>query len=175
MRKPKHLFFSLCIILFTLCTRAQNHSTTIKAQALDMAKALIRNDFTTFVKYMHPRIIDYAGGKENMKVKMDSAYQAMKRFNIRFKKYWIDNPGQVLEYKDQLQAVLPVSTTLVTPLGEVTAETSVIVTSNDNGKNWWFIDTNVYHADKLKGILPDLSPRLVIPPQKKPKFGPAEN
>ena len=80
-----------------------------------------------------------------------------------------------MEYKDQLQAILPVSTTLVTPLGEVTAETSVIVTSDDNGKNWWFIDTNVYHADKLKGILPDLSPRLVIPPQKKPRFGPAEN
>ena len=48
----------------------------------------------------------------------------------------------------------------------------MIVISPDKGKNWWFIDTNVYKVDKLKTILPDISPKLVIPPQKKPKFVP---
>jgi len=175
MEKIKRLLRALPIFLFSVSAQAQNYNTTIKVQAMDMANALIKNDFNVFVKYMHPNIIAFAGGKENMRAKMDSAYRAMKRFNVRFKRYWIGTPDEMVKYKNQFQAVLPESTTLITPLGELTAETSMIVISNDGGKNWWFIDTNVYKADKLKNILPDLSPKLVIPPQKKPKLVAVEN
>ena len=165
----KFIFLSISVFIFSP-SKAQNLSTTIKVQAMDMASALMKNDFTTFVKYMHPNIIAYAGGKDKMKTKMDSAYETMQLFGVSFKRYWIGTPGEIVEYKDQLQAVLPESTTMKTPLGELTAETSVIVISPDKGKNWWFIDTNVYKADKLKNILPDISPKLIIPPQKKPKL-----
>ena len=74
-----------------------------------------------------------------------------------------------------MQAVLPVSTTLKTALAEITAETTLIVISNDKGKNWWFIDTNVYDIDSLKNILPDLSTELIIPARKKPKIVPVAN
>jgi hypothetical protein len=175
MKKIKLLLFSIGVILLSLGTEAQNLSTTIKVQAMDLGNAVIRNDFNSFVKYMHPNIIAFAGGKENMKTKMDSAYQMMKQFNVTFKRYWIGNPGEIVKYKNQLQAVLPESTILKTPLGELTAETSMIVISNDGGKNWWFTDTNLYNLEKLKNILPDLSPKLVIPPRKKPKLVPTQN
>jgi hypothetical protein len=175
MRTIKALLFSTGIIFLSLCTEAQNLSTTIKVHAMAMGNAVIRNDFNSFVKYMHPNIIAFAGGKEKMKTKMDSAYQMMKQFSVTFKRYWIGNPSEIVMYKNQLQAVLPESTILKTPLGELTAETSMIVISNDNGKNWWFIDTNVYNSEKLKNILPDLSPKLVIPPRKKPKLVPIRN
>ena len=175
MKKIKFLLFSIAVILISLCTEGQNLSTTIKVQGMDMATAFMKNDFNTFVKYMHPNIIAFAGGKETMKTKMDSAYRFMKLFGVTFKRYWIGDPGEIVNYKNQFQAVLPQSTTLKTPLGELTAETSWIVISNDDGKNWWFIDTNVYKADKLKNILPDLSPKLVIPPNVKPRLVSIEN
>jgi hypothetical protein len=171
--RPFVLLFG--IFIFSLCADGQNLSTTIKVQAMDMAKALMQNDFATFSKYMHPNIISFAGGKENMKTKMDSAYAAMKLFGVSFKKYWIGSPGEIINYKGELQAVLPESTVMKTPLGELTAETSMIAISTDKGKNWYFIDTNVYKADKIKSILPDISPKLIIPPQKKPKLVPNEN
>lgn len=175
MKSIQRLLIIILVIHFSLFVEAQNLSTTIKVQAMDMGDAFIKNDFNTFVKYMHPNIVAFAGGKVEMKSKMDSAYQMMKQFNVKFKRYWIGSPGEVVKYKNQLQAVLPQVTTMITPLGELTAETSMIVISNDNGKNWWFIDTNVYKADKLKNILPHLSPALVIPPRKKPKLVPLEN
>jgi hypothetical protein len=171
----KSLLFTTCIALTSLCSDAQNLPTTIKVQAMDMATALMKNDFSSFVKYMHPNIVAFAGGNEKMKAKMDSAYQTMTRFGAGFKRYWIGDPGEIVKHNNQLQAVLPESTTLQTPLGMLTIETSMIVISPDNGKNWWFIDTNVYRADKLKNILPDLSPKLVIPPRKKPRLAPADN
>jgi len=77
---------------------------------------LMKNDFTTFIKYMHPNVIAYAGGKEQMKTKMDSVYSAMKLFGVAFKRYSIGSPGEIVSYKDQLQAVLPEITTIKTPL-----------------------------------------------------------
>ena len=175
MKQLKFSIFFTGVILLSLCTIAQNRSTTIKVQAMDMATALMKNDFNSFVKYMHPNIVAFAGGKEKMRAKMDSAYQSMKMFGLRFKRYWIGDPGKIIPYKNQLQGVLPVSTTLVTSLGEVTIETSMIVISNDSGNNWWFIDTNVYREDLLKEALTDISPELVLPPRKEPKLVPIKN
>ena len=163
------------VIFLSPPINAQNLSTTIKVQAMDMATAFMKNDFKTFARYMHPGIIAFAGGEEQMKLKMDSAYKVMKRFGITFKKYWIGNPGKIISHKNQLQAVLPESIAMKTPLGDMITETTMIVISNDKGKNWWFIDTNVYKADKLKEILPELSPELVIPAGKKPRLVPVSN
>lgn len=172
MKIINRVLFLIGFIVLTQPLKAQHLPTTIKVQAMDMGNAFIKNDFNTFVKYMHPNIIAFAGGKDKMKLKMDSAYQMMKQFDINFKRYWVGSPGEIISYKNQLQAILPQTTTLKTSMGEVTAETSMVVISMDKGKNWWFIDTNVYGAEKLKNILPHLSPKLVIPPRKKPKLVP---
>jgi len=174
MKSVKHLLLIVLFFSIVRCADAQNLPSVIKVQAMEMGNAFIKNDFNNFVKYMHPNIITFAGGKEQMKIKMDSAYSAMKQFGVTFKRYWIGNPSEIITYKNQLQAVLPQSTTLLTPFGELTAETAMIVISNDKGKNWWFIDTNVYRADKLKEVLPGLSPQLVIPARKKPKLEPVK-
>ena len=168
-------FLFISIAIFSLSANGQNLATTIKVQAMDMASAFMKNDFKTFSKYMHPSIIEFAGGKGKMKTGMDSAYAAMKLFGVSFKRYWIGSPGKIINYKNQLQAVLPASTIMKTPLGELTAETSMVAISTDKGKSWYFIDTNVYKAEKIKTVLPDISPELVIPPQKKPKLVPNEN
>ena len=103
---------------------------------------------------------------------MDSARAAMKQFDIKFKKILIGNPGDIISYKGHLQCVIPQTTTMETVLGELEAETSLIAISPDKGENWYFVDTNVYKVDKIKGVLPGLSPDLKIPPQNPPKFTP---
>src|SRR5436189_5875702 len=116
MNISKLILFSGAIAIASLHARTQNLATTIKVQAMDMATAFMKNDFPGFIKYIHPNIIAYAGGKEKMKTAMDSAYDAMKLFGVTFKRYWIGNPGAIVDYKGQLQAVLPESTTIKTPL-----------------------------------------------------------
>lgn len=168
----KKLITFLFILLLAFNSSAQNLATTIRVQGMEMGNALIKNDFNSFIKFMHPGIIEFAGGRERMKSKMDSAYLAMKQFGVSFQRYWIGIPGPIIEHNNQLQAILPQGTTMKTPFGIVTAESSLLVISNDKGKSWWFIDTNVYKTDKLKSILPDLSPKLAIPSMKKPKIEP---
>src|SRR5262245_10531838 len=125
--------FLLSAVFLSSTANGQNLSTTIKVQAMDLGSALMKNDFEAFVKYMHPNVIAYAGGKEKMKAKMDSAYAAAKLFGVSFKRYSIGSPGEIVSYKDQLQSVLPEITTIKTPMGELTVETSMIVISPDGG------------------------------------------
>ena len=171
----RNITFALAVCFFTFQVYSQNLKTTIKIQAMDMAGALVKNDFNSFSRYMHPKVIEIAGGKQKLKNNMDSADAMMKQFGMEFKKIVIGHPGEIITYKEQLQCVVPQSTNMKIPLGELYVETSLIAISMDKGKNWYFIDTNVYKADKLKTALPDLSPKLVIPPQKEPKFTPIEN
>ena len=168
----KNILITGLIVLLAFQSMEQPIQTTIKTQALDMARSLIRNDFNAFSKYIHPAILEMAGGRENLKNNMDSANSAMKQFGVQFKKILIGNPGAVISYQNQLQCVVPENTDMLTPMGEINLETSLIAISTDQGKNWYFIDTNVYKADKLKKVLPGLSPNLVIPPQKQPEITP---
>jgi len=173
--KPLYKIFLTCVFCISL-THAftQNLETAIKIQAMDMAKALVKNDFVAFAEFVHPSIIAYTGGREKLKSNIDSAASAMKQFGVQFKKILIGNPGPIIEYKGQLQSVVPQTTTMQSILGDLEAETSLIAISMDKGKRWYFIDTNVYKADNLKKVLPDLSPTLQIPPQKQPKFTPKQ-
>jgi hypothetical protein len=168
----KKIWVAGLITLTTYQNFGQDIQTTIKTQALDMARALIRNDFNAFSKYIHPAILEMAGGREKLKNDMDSANSAMKQFGVQFKKILIGNPGVVISYQNQLQCVVPENTDMLTPMGEINLETSLIAISADQGKNWYFIDTNVYRVDKLKKVLPGLSPGLVIPAQKQPEITP---
>jgi hypothetical protein len=168
----KQIVALILLGIITPAAEAQNLQTAIKIQAMEMAKSLIKNDFASFIRYLPPKIIEFAGGKEKLKLKMDSADAAMKQFGVSFKKILIGNPGEIISYEKQLQCIVPQSTTLQSVLGEMQAETSLIAISTDNGKNWYFVDTNAYKADKLKSVLPGLSPDLIIPAQQPPKFIP---
>ena len=171
----KQFLLIILVSISSISVQSQNLRTTIKIQAMDMARALIADDFNAFSKYIHPNIMQYAGGKAKLKSAMDSAAIAMKQFSVSFKKILIGDPGEVINYKKQLQCVVPESTDMLSPLGTMHLETSLVAISLNNGKDWYFIDTNVYRADKLKTTLPDLSPNLMIPPQQKPTFTPNEN
>ena len=168
--KKSLLLIVYCLLGFAAV--AQNHSTTIKIQAMEMAKSLLKKDFTTFAKYMHPKVIEMAGGKEKLLQRMDTANSAMTQFGAEIKKILIGHPAAVVNYKNELQTTLPQTTELQTGFGNVTLETTIIAISTNGGKNWYFIDTSIYNVKEVKKSLPNISPDLVIPRPKEPKFVP---
>lgn len=174
MRKTLSFFFLSALMLLAFSATAQNIATNMKVNAMDMGRALTSNDFNSFIKYIHPKAIELGGGKQNMQSKMDTVYQGMKRFGAYFKNYSIGHPGEIVEHKKELQALIPQSMTVKSPWGEVTTETTLIAFSNDKGKSWIFFDTMVASADEIKKLFPELSPKLKIPPRKKPKITPAD-
>lgn len=168
----KYAILSIAITISSLHATAQNLESNIKVQALEMVRALLKSDFETFAKYIHPKALAMAGGKEKLIQRMDTANIMAKQFGAEISKILVGNPGKIISYKETLQATLPQTTEMKSGFGNITLETTLIAISTNGGKNWYFIDTSLYHTDDLRKSLPELSPELVIPPLKKPVFIP---
>jgi ketosteroid isomerase-like protein len=162
-------------VFYCFAAKAQQPlSTAIKTQAIDMGKALINNDIASFQKYMHPNVIEASGGAEKIKSIMDTAFKMFKTFGGQIKKITYGNPGEIVSHKKELQAVFPQSTEVSTSFADITLESTFIAISYDKGKNWYFIDANMYKSALLKDKLPELSHKLIIPPQSQPKITPKQ-
>lgn len=149
---------------------AQQFSSKIKMSAIEMSRALIGKKSNVFLQFMHPSMVKLAGGKAQLSVITDSALTVFEQFGGKITKINYGNPSEVVEYKKIMQAVLPQSTFLTSPLGDVELSSSLIAISNDKGESWTFIDTSLFGIEKIKSVMPDISPKLVIPKAVSPKF-----
>lgn len=166
----RKILLYLIFSFLSIAMYSQNHETVIKTQAMEMAKAMLKKDYDNFIKYAHPKLVELGGGKEKMRPFMDTLTNRMKSFGAEIKKITIGHPYKVIAYKKELQSTLPQTTEVSFLSGFIIVESTLIAISQDGGKNWYFIDTNFYGEKKLKEALPDLSPELVIPPQKRPRI-----
>jgi hypothetical protein len=168
--------FQVFIFLFTLAFHgtAQSSTTVVKAQALEMGKALVNGDAKTFAKYMLPEMISAGGGEEKVNMAMDSMFTVFKSFGGNVKKITYGNPGNIISYKKELQTTVPQTTEVTSPIADVVFSSTLVAISRDNGKNWYFFDTSMGRVNQLKDKLPNLSPDLVIPPPQQPVITPKE-
>ena len=165
----------LVIVFLAACYIApaqQGLETTIKIQAMDMAKALLAKDVEKVVQYLPPKLVEASGGKAKVLTVRDSLNKFMQQFGAEVKKVTIGNPGKIITYKNQLQSTLPQITQVTFMQSNITMESTLIAISEDKGAHWYFVDTNIYRSKKLREALPDLSPDLVIPPMKQPQITP---
>jgi hypothetical protein len=172
MKKPAIIFIFTSIIYLGLT--AQPMPTVIKTQAIEMGKALVNNDLPGFQQYMHPEIIKQAGGAEKMKVMADSAISLLRKFGGAITRISYGNPAIILTHKKELQTTLPQTTFITTAFADIELESTLVAISQDKGKHWYFIDTQLYGSDNLRQKLPALSPELVIPAPQKPRMIPKE-
>src|SRR5450432_114133 len=169
--KKKFVFLSAIIVLLQVIhAYSQQYETAIKAQALDMVRAIVAKDVDKLVTYMPPKLVAEAGGKDKLLMARDTLNKYMKQFGAEIKKITIGNPGKIITYKNQLQTTVPQTTEMKVMASTAIFESTLIAISEDKGKHWYFADTSIYRGDKLKSSLPELSPDIVIPPMKPPKI-----
>src|SRR6187397_726119 len=118
----KKVFFTIVFFCFSVVLFAQTQSVVIKTQAMEMARALLKKDYSTFAHYIHPDILKKAGGQEKLVEKMDTINAKSKEFGAEIKKVVIGNPGPIINYKNELQCVVPQTTEMQTVFGKLELE-----------------------------------------------------
>lgn len=149
---------------------AQATPSAIKAAAIEMGNALVKKNSERFLSYMHPSMFKLAGGKEKLRVISDSALKVFEQFGGKVSRIAYGNPSEIISHKKTLQSVISQTTTLSSFIGDAELSYSLIAISNDNGKSWTFIDTNMFGIKQIKSAMPDISPSLVIPKAAPPKI-----
>ncbi len=155
------------LLLFNTYALAQNQQTIIKTEALKMARALAALDLETYASYCWPELVNDPRTKEMLKKGVDSVEKYRKQFGLRMKSIIIGNPSAVEKHKGVMQCTIPQNLTVEAFLGSITTESILIALSTD-GKQWYFADANLFKNTDAKSKLPELSPKLLIPPTKAP-------
>jgi hypothetical protein len=162
----KHLF-SLFLICFSATVFAQNQQTIIKTEALKMARALAAMDLETYASFSWPELVSDPKNKQLIKQAVDSADKYRKQFGIKVKSIIIGNPSTVIKYKGVMQCTIPQTLTVEALMGSIETENTLVALSKD-GKKWYFVDAVLFNKKDAKTMLPELSPEITIPPQKRP-------
>jgi hypothetical protein len=159
-----------CFLLSLSSTLNAQHTSTIKTAAMDMGNALAQKNSKKLISYMHPVMIELAGGEEQLQVISDSALTVFEQLGGKVSKISYGNPGEVVNHKKILQSVIPQTMTLTSFIADIELSTSLIAISEDSGKSWRFIDTNLFNIKQIKSAMPEISPSLVIPKSTPPKI-----
>lgn len=162
------IFIGIFLLLSSVASG--QHATTIKAAAIEMGNALAQKNSKKFIDYQHPVMIELAGGEDQLRSISDSALKVFEQLGGRVSKINYGNPSEVVSHKKVLQSVIPQTLTLTSFIADIEIATSLIAISEDGGKNWRFIDTNLFSVKEIKSAMPELSPALVIPKSTPPKI-----
>lgn len=175
MIKTMKTFVLILILQLGYTAMGQDRlESVVKQQALEMGKAMVNGDSRNFSRYMLPELLEAGGGAEKVAATIDSMFAMFKSFGGSVKKITYGNPGRIIKFGKELQTTLPQTTEVTSSIADVEFTGTLVAVSRDKGKSWYFYDTSMGRAEKLRDKLPNLSPDIVVPPMKEPKITPKE-
>ena len=166
---------SITFILFYLTTsigqkKTLDHSIKIKEEAEMMCQFLLKKDYNSFIKFTYPKLVVKMGGKEKMVEQISKEFKKMNADGFDFLNLTLGNPSEIITLNKELQCTLPQNIEMKVTGGSLVSQSTLIAISNNDSKNWYFIDTSGKDIKTMKSFFPNLSEKLVIPIQDKPTF-----
>lgn len=171
MKQVAILFFFL--LNLALCygqVDSSDNSAVIKKQVETMGQYLLKHDFNSFCAFTYPETVKMLGGKQNMIALMEKGIHEMNADGIDFLNFTFGEPSTVINVGDELQCTISQTIILKVPDGKLASQSTLIAISIDGGKYWYFVDTAGKDIQTMKKVLPNLSDKLILPPQMQPVF-----
>ena len=168
------LMYMFCVAWGHSQPKLPAESTSLTArmqeQANTMGQAFLKGDYQTFAKYTYPALLRAMGGASRMAATLTQTINDMQAKGMSFNSVVVDSPTKIVKSSNELQCTLQQHTTVKLPNGRAVATSTLIAISEDNGQNWFFVDTSNKDASAMRKALPNLSTAIIIPPQQKPVF-----
>jgi hypothetical protein len=165
MRKS---LITICLFLVSTLSKSQTDSASlipgIKAAADSMTTAFRNKDFHTFAHFNNIRLMDMLGGESGFVEFMEKQMALLKDVSFTEMK-----PGRiirVLAYSGTHQCIIEQLSEIKMEGLVVSSISHLVGLSPDGGKSWRFADANNGTKEEFAGIMPELSPDLIIPKKK---------
>lgn len=164
--------FLIFFVLINTALAAQINAdakANVVAQAKTMAKHLIDLNYSEFIKFTYPTVVEKMGGYDKMLTLLKDGSKGLLGDGVKISAIEVGQPSDFIVEGSELQCTVPKVTEMETPEGVLVSNGTLIAISKDNGLNWYYVDANM-DINAMKSILPNLSNKLVIPPAQLPKF-----
>ncbi|MCA8989008.1 MAG: hypothetical protein KDA78_15290, partial [Planctomycetaceae bacterium] len=147
-------------------------SDQVKADTETLNRALIEGDYDSFLKLTHEKLIEAAGGKEQLIKGMEQGQKQMAAQGFQLDKISVLEPGQPMKGNSELYIVSPFTLTMKAPGGTLTKEGYLVGVSADEGKTWTYLN-GLPEKESMKRMLPDLPDALSLPAPSEAVFTPS--
>lgn len=176
--KRKIIILLISLFSATLSVQAQSDeelSTLVLKHADSMAQCFIAKDYACFLNYSHPKVIHSMGGYQSALKKTKEEFRKFEEEDgITFEALKFGTPSKMIHAGTELQCIIQQQIEMLLPRGRMTAITTLIALSEDNGKSWYFTDASRFDLASMQRLIPSLSNDLVFPYPQDPVFEPFE-
>jgi hypothetical protein len=104
------------------------------------------------------------GGKEKMIATLKKQMGDFDAQGVKILSITYGEPSSIIKEKAELQATIPQQMVFVTQEGKIQSTSSLIAVSKDGGKHWYLIDPGGRDLETVRISLPNISKKLVLPP-----------
>jgi len=166
-----HCFKRYILFLFIIpLTVVAQDTTLVKKQATRFAKASFNGDYKTVIDLTYPKLVEYSGGRDTMQKLISSRIEGLKKQGVIAFDGYVDSPGKIHDAGGQLHCIIPEVITMKVFNGRYVNRTYLLAISDNNGKNWTFMDVGKMPLSLLQRLVPKYNLDLNIPTAGKPMF-----
>jgi hypothetical protein len=141
----------------------------LPAALVIMNYALIGKDYQTYIRFIHPKVIEHMGGEKGVLNTLKDMDAQMKQNGTTITDITPDDPSMIQDTAGELQCTIKESIEMKVKGGTLQNDVVFVGISKDNGKTWVFIDTSTDYSN-IRKQFPTLSSLLVIPSPGQPVF-----
>jgi hypothetical protein len=163
----KFTFYFILCLSFSLTLKSQSLPMKIRQQAIEMADATVKGDYSLVYKYTYPRLVEFVGGEEKMKEVISKGMESLKSNGITIEKITIGEPEKIFVAGEELHCLVPEKMIMKINDGHLLVNSNLLAVSKDKGLNWYFVDCNM-DKDRLLQLFPNFNSELKIPEKQKP-------
>jgi hypothetical protein len=168
----------LSLIILFFCAYASYAQPTeyeakaaVKTDAQRMGFALVSKDFYSFVKFTYPKAVEKTGA-EKMEQMLASQVAGMEKNNNKILAAWPGEPSAFIDTAGELQCTIPQKMKLELDNGTLITETTLLATSTDQGRHWYFMDAADRSIEVIRSQFPNFSSKHILTKSPEPKFEP---
>ena len=164
------------MLLFSLAGMAQGTRNERVTEALNqLCTAMLRENYARAVDLMHPKVIQYFGGREKTMAAFKSAAEGAKAEGLIATSARAGAPLGFWTGGSDLFTLVPTAEEGKLRGGRLSWTAHYIGISSDQGKSWVFVPALAFEADRakhLKEFFPNWPPALQLPQRERPRFEP---
>lgn len=159
-------FRNLLILLLLVGCISKSSAQLDKKKVINGAKnlceSLIKQNWDEYKKYSPPKLFELMGGLEKSKNYITAQWNEGNEKGIRLKKVIIDSCTKISKYKNEYQASLRISFEYQTDSTIIMTRSTIIAFTNDNGLNWFYLDTYNLPINQIYSYFPNINKDLTI-------------
>ena len=164
------------MVALSLVGLAQGTRSERVVEALNqLCTAMLRENYPRAVDLMHPKVIQYFGGREKAIAAFKSGAESVKAEGLVPTAAKASAPLGFWTGGSDLFTLVPTIEEARLRGGRLSWKAHYIGISSDQGKSWVFVPSLAFQDDKaknLKEFFPNWPPALQLPPRERPKFEP---